>query len=72
MATKALSIHPSNQGVCGRHGAEEHVVTPGDLIGCPACKGTQGEGAPISEKAKRWPVFGEKAEDGEVPEVRAR
>src|SRR5215813_3477418 len=38
MATKAFSIHPSNQGVCGRHGAEEHVVTPGDLIGCSACK----------------------------------
>lgn len=37
MATKALSIHPSDQGVCGRHGAEEHVVTPGDLIGCSAC-----------------------------------
>jgi hypothetical protein len=36
MATKARSIHPSNQGVCGRHGAEEHVVTLGDLIGYPA------------------------------------
>jgi hypothetical protein len=35
MATKALSIHPSNQGVCGRHGAEEHIVTLGDLIGYP-------------------------------------
>ena len=38
MATKALSIHLSNQGVCGRHGAEDHVVTPGDLIGCLVCK----------------------------------
>jgi hypothetical protein len=38
MATKALSIHPSNQGVCGRHGVEEHVATPGGLIGCPASK----------------------------------
>lgn len=35
---EGVSIHPSNQGVCGRHGVEEHVVTPGDLIGCPACK----------------------------------
>jgi hypothetical protein len=35
MATKARSIHPSNQGVCGRHGAEEHAVTPGDLMGYP-------------------------------------
>jgi hypothetical protein len=33
MATKALSIHPSDQGVCGRHGAEEHGVTLRDLIG---------------------------------------
>ena len=35
---EGVSIHPSNQGVCGRPGAEEHVVTPGDLIGCSACK----------------------------------
>ena len=35
---EGVSIRPSNQGVCGRHGAEEHVVTPGDLIGCSACK----------------------------------
>lgn len=34
MATKALPIHPLHQGVCGRHGAEERIVTPGDLIGC--------------------------------------
>jgi len=47
MATKALSIHPSNQGVCGRHGAEEHVVTPGDLIECLAHRAL-GEDAPIS------------------------
>jgi hypothetical protein len=33
---EGVSIHPSNQGVCGRHGAEDHVVTPGGLIGCPA------------------------------------
>jgi hypothetical protein len=32
MATKALPIHLSDPGVCGRHGAEEPVVTPGDLI----------------------------------------
>jgi hypothetical protein len=38
MATKALPIHLSDQGVCGRHGAEEHVVTPGDLIRCSARK----------------------------------
>jgi cation diffusion facilitator family transporter len=38
MATKALPIHLSDQGVCGRHGVEEHVVTPGDLIRCSARK----------------------------------
>jgi hypothetical protein len=30
---EGVSIHPSDQGVCGRHGAEEHDVTPGGLIG---------------------------------------
>lgn len=35
-------------------------------------QGARGEGAPISEQAKGWPVFGEKSEDGEVPDVRAR
>jgi hypothetical protein len=24
--------HPSNQGVCGQHGAEEQCVTPGGLV----------------------------------------
>jgi hypothetical protein len=72
MAMKAFSIHPSNQGVCGRHGVEEHVVTPGDLIGCSACKERGAKAHHKSKKAKGWPVFGEKSEDGEVPEARAR
>ena len=38
----------------------------------PGVEGAPGEGAPISDKAKGWPVFGEKSEDGEVPEARAR
>ncbi len=25
-------IHPSNQGVCGRHGMEDNCVTHGDLV----------------------------------------
>jgi hypothetical protein len=45
MATKALSILPSDQGVCGRHGAEEHDVTPGDLIGGLARRERQGRRA---------------------------
>jgi hypothetical protein len=38
----------------------------------PSAQGALGEGAPISDKAKGWPVFGEKSEDGAVPEARAR
>jgi hypothetical protein len=40
---EGVSIHPSNQGVCGRHGAEDHVVTPGGPIECPASEGASGE-----------------------------
>lgn len=32
MEAKAFSVHPSNQGVCGRHGMEDGVVTHGDLV----------------------------------------
>jgi len=38
----------------------------------PGVLRSAGRRAPISDKAKGWPVFGEKSEDGEVPEVRAR
>ncbi len=30
---EGVLIHPSNQGVCGQHGAEEQCVTPGELGG---------------------------------------
>ena len=30
---EGVLIHPSHQGVCGRHGAEEQSVTPGELVG---------------------------------------
>jgi hypothetical protein len=30
---ESVLIHPSYQGVCGRHGAEEQCVTPGELVG---------------------------------------
>ncbi|GMA61389.1 hypothetical protein GCM10025859_67630 [Alicyclobacillus fastidiosus] len=32
MEAKALLVHPSYQGVCGRHGTEDDVVTHGDLV----------------------------------------
>lgn len=30
---EGVLIHPSYQGVCGWHGAEEQCVTPGELVG---------------------------------------
>jgi hypothetical protein len=33
MEAKAQLIHPSYQGVCGRHGTEDVSVTPGGLVG---------------------------------------
>jgi hypothetical protein len=32
-------IHPPHQGVCGRHGREEHCVTPGELAWFPGGTG---------------------------------
>jgi len=32
METKAFLVHPSQQGVCGRHGMEDDDVTHGDLV----------------------------------------
>lgn len=29
---EGVPIHPSNQGVCGRHGTEDKCVTHGDLV----------------------------------------
>ena len=39
LATKARSLLPSDHGVCGRHGTEEHGVTSGGLAGSPAGAG---------------------------------
>jgi hypothetical protein len=33
MEAKAILIHPSYQGVCGRHAVEDLCVTPGELVG---------------------------------------
>jgi len=46
MEAKALLIHPSYQGVCGRHGTEDLCVTPGELAGFPCGNGISD---PISE-----------------------
>jgi hypothetical protein len=71
MATKALPIHLSDQGVCGRHGAEEHVVTPGDRIRGSARK-ERGAKARLSvDTTKGRLLSDEQSEDGTVPEARA-
>ena len=46
---KGVLIHPSYQGVCGRHGMEEQYVTPGGLAWFPAGTGIS---RPISQAAK--------------------
>jgi hypothetical protein len=46
MEAKALLIHPSYQGVCGRHGTEDLDATPGELARFP---GGTGISDPIRE-----------------------
>jgi hypothetical protein len=55
---EGVSIHPSHQGVCGRHGAEEHGVTPGGLVGSPARAGVSNpiSGSEVGREAR--PVVG--------------
>ena len=65
MGAKALLIHPSHQGVCGRHGTEDLCVTPGELVGSP--DGT-GVSDPISRKAKWEARLGEWSDSRVVPE----
>ena len=43
---EGVSIHPSHQGVCGRHGREDRCVTPGGLLRFPSGAGISD---PISE-----------------------
>ena len=71
MATKALPLHLSDPGVGGRHGAEEHVVTPGDLIRCSARKERGAKARLEVDTAKGRRLSDEKSEDGTVPEARA-
>ena len=53
MEAKAILIHPSYQGVCGRHGMEDLSVTPGGLVGF--LSGVR-ISDPISREAK-WEVM---------------
>jgi hypothetical protein len=62
MGVKAILIHPSYQGVCGRHAAEDLCVTPGELIGF--LSGVR-ISDPISEErsGKRCPASSRTAEE---------
>jgi hypothetical protein len=57
MGTKALLIHPSQQGVCGRHDPEEQSYDPQENSSC--CRGGSGISDPISKQAKRGVKRGE-------------
>ena len=64
---EGVSIHPSHQGVCRRHGTEEPHVTPGDLARSSAGTGVS---RPISRTAK-WDVTScEESDDRIVPDER--
>jgi hypothetical protein len=69
MGAKALLIHPSHQGVCGRHGTEDLDVTPGDLVRSPKGMGASG---PISREVKWEAMPDEKSDDRVVPEARRK
>ena len=51
-------IHPSYQGVCGRHGTEDQGVTPGGLVGFlsgirisdPISEERNGKRSPVSSR----------------------
>src|SRR5262249_20173577 len=54
---KALLIHPSHQGACGRHGTEDQCVTSGELAGSWGAPGERtykrernGEQTPVSRR----------------------
>src|SRR2546425_227284 len=71
MATQARPIHLSDQGGCGRHGAEEHVVTPGDRTSGSARQERGAKAGLYVDTAKGRRLSGETSEDGTGPEARA-
>ena len=64
---EGVSIHPSHQGVCRRHGTEEPHVTPGGLARSSA--GTE-VSRPISLTAKWKAMSCEESDDRIVPDGR--
>jgi hypothetical protein len=64
---EGVSIHPSYQGVCGRHGAEDQGVTPGGLVWFPRGGGITEpiSGSEVGRKAMR--VVGQPNSTVEAP-----
>jgi hypothetical protein len=71
MATKARPLPLSDHGVCGRHGAEEPVVTPGDLSSCAARQERGAKARRYVDTAKGRLLAEETSEDGTGPDARA-
>jgi predicted Abi (CAAX) family protease len=64
--SEGVLTHPSYQGVCGRHGTEDLVVTPGGLVVFSVGAGTSD---PISRETK-WEVKrGESSDSRIVPQA---
>ena len=61
---EGVLIHPSYQGVCGRHDTEDLCVTPGGLIWFPGGVGIRD---PISHKTKWETVPYESSDNRIVP-----
>ena len=61
--------HPSNQGVCERHGTEDLDVTPGGLVVFPDGTGITD---PISREAKWERMHGEQSDNRIVPQARRK
>ena len=59
---EGVHIHPSYQGVCGRHGTEDLSVTPGGLTPFPAGIGISN---PISRKTK-WDAMRRESSDSRI------
>jgi hypothetical protein len=64
--SEGVLTHPSDQGVCGRHGTEDLDVTPGGLV---AFSGGTGISDPISRKAKWEVTRGESSDSRIVPQA---
>jgi len=66
---EGVLIHPSNQGVCERHGTEDLDVTPGGLVAFP---GGTGITDPISRETKWGRMRGEQSDNRIVLQVRRK